>query len=108
MERLRRSLRLDVCRPDHLAPLLGFVGNEFAEIGRRHWNWNTTQVSEPRPNLGIGEGSVDLFVEFVDDLGRRAFWRAYAEPDVHLVAWDKLAHGWDVRQRGRARRRGNR
>ena len=29
------SLRLDVGRPDHLAPLLGFVGDELAEVGGR-------------------------------------------------------------------------
>src|SRR5665811_49777 len=29
------SLRLDACRFDHLAPLLGFVGEELAEFGRR-------------------------------------------------------------------------
>ena len=28
------SLRLDVEGPDHLAPPLGFVGNEFPELGR--------------------------------------------------------------------------
>src|SRR5262245_2484385 len=32
---LRGSLRLDVCCPDHLAPLFGFVGDELAEVGRR-------------------------------------------------------------------------
>jgi hypothetical protein len=30
----RKSFRLDVCRPDHLAPLLNFFGDELAEIGR--------------------------------------------------------------------------
>jgi hypothetical protein len=30
------SLRLDVGRPDHLGPLLGFFSNEFAEVGERH------------------------------------------------------------------------
>ena len=29
-------LRLDVGRPDHLAPLLSFVGDELAEVGGRH------------------------------------------------------------------------
>jgi hypothetical protein len=29
----RASFWLDVGRPDHLAPLLGFVGDELAEIG---------------------------------------------------------------------------
>ena len=31
-----RSLRLDVCRPDHLAPLLGFVSDKAAKAGKRH------------------------------------------------------------------------
>src|SRR5262249_50747420 len=34
-ERRDASFRLDVRRPDHLGPLLGFFGNEFPEIGRR-------------------------------------------------------------------------
>jgi len=31
----RGSVRLGPCELDHLAPLFGFVGNEFPEIGRR-------------------------------------------------------------------------
>src|SRR5262245_66550265 len=34
--RSRRSLRLDVGRPDHLAPFLGFVGDEFPEFSGGH------------------------------------------------------------------------
>ena len=30
-----RLLRLDIGRPDHLAPLLGFLSDELAEVGRR-------------------------------------------------------------------------
>jgi hypothetical protein len=30
---LPRSLRLDVGRPDHFASLLGFIGDQFAEVG---------------------------------------------------------------------------
>ena len=29
------SLRLDACELDHLGPLLGFVGDELAEVDRR-------------------------------------------------------------------------
>jgi hypothetical protein len=32
-------LRLDVGRTDHLSPLLGFGGDEFAESARRHLTW---------------------------------------------------------------------
>src|SRR6516165_10100025 len=42
------------------------------------------------------------------DVGRRAFWRAHAEPHVHLVAWDKLAHGWEISQCLQAHRAGYR
>ena len=38
------------------------------------------QVGEPRLDLGIGEGRVDLLVELVDDLGGRVPGRADAEP----------------------------
>jgi hypothetical protein len=33
---ITRSLRLDVCRPDHLAPLLGLFCEVLTEIGGRH------------------------------------------------------------------------
>jgi len=41
--------RLDVGSPDHLGPLLGFVGDERADKGR------ASQVGKPRLDLGIGE-----------------------------------------------------
>jgi hypothetical protein len=40
-----RSVRLDVRRPDHLAPLLGFLGNELSEIGGRACKDRVAQVS---------------------------------------------------------------
>src|SRR3974390_1625888 len=101
-------LRLDVGCPDHLGPLFGILGDHLAELVGHHRHWSATHVLEPRLDLRIGKARVDLFIEFVDDVGRRAFWRAHAEPQVHLVAWEKLAYGRDVRQRAQARRRGDR
>jgi|307.fasta_scaffold21668_2 hypothetical protein len=58
-------LHLDVGRPDHLAPLLGIVGDEFAEVGGRARERLAPQVGKPRLHLGIGEARVDLRVELV-------------------------------------------
>ena len=33
-DNIARSLHLDIGGPDHLAPLLGIVGDELAEVGR--------------------------------------------------------------------------
>ena len=76
---VRELLRLDVRRSDHLSPFLGFRGDEAAKVGGRARNHCTAQIGEPCLKLGIGEGGVDLVVELVDDLGRRAGGSANAE-----------------------------
>src|SRR5262245_21711677 len=45
--------RLRARELDHLAPLLGLLGNELAEVGRRTWK-DSAQLGEPRAHLGIG------------------------------------------------------
>ena len=71
---------------DHLGPLLGFVGDELAEVGGRAGKHRAAKVGEPRIHLGIGEGRVDFLVELVDDLGGRVPGRADAEPGARFVA----------------------
>ena len=80
------SLRLDVGRPDHLAPFLGIVGDELAEVGGRAGQHGTAQISEPRLDFGISQARIDLFVELVNNLGRRVFRGADAGPEDRLVA----------------------
>jgi len=41
---MRGSFRLDVGRSDHLGPLLGFIGNQPAEVGRRASKHHAAQV----------------------------------------------------------------
>ena len=41
-----RLFWLDVGRPDHLAPLLGFRGNEFLEVGWRHRHWDAAEFGK--------------------------------------------------------------
>src|SRR5713101_364036 len=59
----------DIGRPDYLAPLLGFGGDEFSEIGGRARKRRRTQIGEPRFYLGFGKSNVYLLVQFVDDFG---------------------------------------
>src|SRR5262252_610421 len=68
---LPRSLRLDVRCPDHLAPLLGFSGDELSELDRAHRHRHMAYLSHPRLDLGFDEARVDLTIERLDDLGRR-------------------------------------
>ena len=63
------SVRLDTRELDHLAPLLGFVGDKFAEFGGRTNKSRRTQIRESRLQLGIGETCVNFPVELFDNLG---------------------------------------
>ena len=80
-------IRLDVRRPDHLAPLLRFVADELAKVSGRKRERVATQVGEPRLVLRIGEASVDLLVKFVDDLGGRGLRCADAVLAARLITW---------------------
>src|SRR5262249_29221001 len=63
--RLVVSLRLDASELDHLAPLLGFVDDQFTELGRRSRQRRAAEVGEAHPHLVVGERRVDLLVELV-------------------------------------------
>src|SRR5262249_27285089 len=68
------SVRLDVESPDHLTPLLGFVGDELAEVAGRAWKHSASKVSKARLHLGVGEGGVDFAIELVDVFSWRISW----------------------------------
>jgi hypothetical protein len=68
-------LHFDVGRPDHLAPLLGFVGDELPELGGRGRKHGAAQVGKPRLNHGIGKSRVDRLVELINDFSGPASWR---------------------------------
>jgi len=95
----RALLRLDVGRPDHLGPLLGFRGDELAEVGRREREHVATQVGKPRLDLGIGEARVDLPVELVDEFGPDVFGCAKSQPGARLVSRHKITDGRNFRKR---------
>src|SRR5262249_26467685 len=88
--RAAASVRLDVGRPDHLAPFLGVVGDELAKVGGRADSWCATQIGEPRLDLMIGESGIHFVVELLDDLGRPGPRCAQAGPTARRVARHKF------------------
>src|SRR5579859_7972762 len=56
----RVSLRLDAGKPDHLAPLLGLVGDELAEIGRRARQQRGAEIGELGLDLRLGQDRLRL------------------------------------------------
>src|SRR6266436_579875 len=102
------SLRLDAGELDHLAPLLGFVGDELAEIGRRAGKRHCPEVRKPRLQRGIGEASIDLPIEPLDDCEGRILRHAEPEIAARLIARNEFVYGRNVRQRFRTRQRAHR
>jgi hypothetical protein len=92
------SLRLDVGRPDQTAPLLGFVSDELAELRWRTRKHRRAKISKLRFHLGIGEGSIDLSIQLVDDFGGRILGRSHAVQNARLVPRDEFVNGRQVGQ----------
>jgi len=87
------SLRLDVRRPDYLAPLLGFVSDEFAKVGGREHECRAPLVDKSRLDLGVGEAGVYLLVEtcmrdveLYRECSIRVHWLKF------ISRWTKEAH----------------
>src|SRR5215472_3154655 len=98
----RRSLRLNARELHHLGPFLNVLGDELAELGGRTCKRRVAKVCKPRFHRGIGKNGIDLFVEFLDDIGGCILWRPDTQPRARIVARQKIAQRWDVRQRRRA------
>src|SRR5262249_43654513 len=84
------SICLCACDFHPLGPLLGFVGDEPAEVGGRARNHDCTEVGEPCLYFGIRESRIDLLVELVDDLGGCVLGNADAIPEARLLAPPEL------------------
>jgi hypothetical protein len=69
-------LRLDVREFYHLRPFVGFIGNERAELVRRHRLRFDIEAEQFRFDIGIADGGVDAGIELLDNLGGRSLWSA--------------------------------
>jgi hypothetical protein len=78
---------------DHLGPLLGFVGNELAEVAGRAWKHSAAKVSKARsrPAPSVGETD-DLKIErqliFVRSAERIGIDRSSAAREQRLLVSD--------------------
>jgi hypothetical protein len=59
-----RLVQLDIGRPDHLCPLLGFVGDEFAKLRRRTREHDIAHLLKSRIHFGIGEPALISLLSF--------------------------------------------
>src|SRR5215510_10829069 len=55
-------LRLDVGRPDHLSPLLGFLSHQLSEFGRRHRHGLAAEFGQTSLQLRIGQYRVHRLI----------------------------------------------
>src|SRR5262245_5510955 len=91
------SLRLNAGALDHLCPFLGLRGHEGIGLGGREHDRLGSDIGKARQDRRIGECSVDLAIEPLDDLARRARRRADARERAHLEARNGLARERNVR-----------
>ena len=87
---VRESVRPDARELHHLGPFLNVFGDELAELGGRTCKRRVAKVCNPRFHRGIGENSIDLLVEFLDDIGGRILWRADTQPRARIIARQKI------------------
>src|SRR5215813_3799463 len=95
--------RLDVGRPDHLAPLLSFGRNMLSELGWRIGKHDGAQVDKLRLDFRVGERGVGFLVELLDDVSRSVLGRTETLPPAGLITRHELANRRNIRQRLRAR-----
>src|SRR5262249_17099859 len=100
-------LWLDVGRPDHPGPFLGFVGDVPTEVGGRAREHLPTQFRETCLQCRLRKAGVDLLVETIDDRGGRIARSCHAIPRACFVARHELADRWHIRQRLKTDRTGH-
>src|SRR5580704_19230465 len=84
------SLRLRAGELDHLGPLLCFRIDKITEISGRHRRRRATKIDKTSLELRIIKCRVDLFVQLLDNRGRRILRCPDPEPCRRLVAWQKF------------------
>jgi len=58
------SIRLEARELDHLAPLLGVVGDEFAKVARRAWKHGAAQIGKTSVIFGSPRAALISLLSF--------------------------------------------
>src|ERR1043166_5782848 len=95
------SLRLDACKLNHLAPLIGFVHQELPEIRPRTREDRDAQIRKPHLDFRISQSRGDLVMEPVNNFGSDALRRADTVPPAGLVARQVIRDDGQTRQQFR-------
>src|SRR5215510_12757101 len=98
----RASLRFDARKLYYLAPLLGLVGDQLSDVGRRAWKHRAAEVGEPCLSNGVGQDRVDPLVERIDNLDGCVLRSADPKHRTSLEAWHGFADSRHVGQGLRA------
>src|SRR5262249_13466863 len=85
------SFRLHAREADHLAPLLGLLGNQPAECRGRARDQHAAKLVELCFHRWLGQHRVDLAIELVDDGGGRPSWGTRTGPGRFLELSHELA-----------------
>src|SRR4029450_1591988 len=93
---------------DHSSPFLGLLGEVLSEFGGRSNKGKGAQLRKSGLQLCIGEASIDLPVQLIDNLGARVSWSANTIPGARLVTRQEIAHDGGVWQGTRGSRPGRR
>ena len=82
---LAALFRFQIGRFDHSSPFLGLLGEVLSKFGGRSNKGKGAQLRKSGLQLCVGEASIDLPVQLIDNLGARVSWSANAVPGARLV-----------------------
>jgi hypothetical protein len=96
------SFRPDAGKPDHLAPLLDFIGYELSKVGGGARKHRSSQIGKAFLHVGIGKSGIDLLVELLNNVCGRGFGHDDPIPASRMMSGEPPAGLVTIKRIGRA------